>query len=311
MEIECKFDEWPWIDSSRRYSCNLKKKIIADNPRITFDGKHLIPHTNYDVTGMNFMSCRVIKIPSVIMINHYPLLEAVALSNCALRSILKEDLKGLIHLKVLWLNDNELEYLPGDLFEESRKVEYVSFEKNKIRYIDAELLDPLVDLKLINFFGNAAIDKVYNRAFLTQGNASLEEVKHEIITKCKPPWRNESNPKVLEHQESLSMELYKKIIECDELNVKCKMYEDEIEWLRSENASLKVKKDDGLITGEFIAFLSSTLRTKSSNFPSRHSKDHRRREFQGFFSPRKGREISRSQISVGSTQFNACNDDSK
>lgn len=249
MEIECKFDEWPWIDSSRRYTCNVKKKIIPDK-KITFDGKHLIPNTNYHVTAMNFMSCRVIKIPGVIMIQHYPLLEAVALSNCGLRSILKEDLKGLIHLKVLWLNDNELEYLPGDLFEEARKVEYVSFEKNKIRYIDAELLDPLVDLKLINFFGNAAIDKVYNRAFLTQGNASLDEVKSEIIFACKPPWRNESNPKVLQHQESLSMELYKKIIECDELVDKCKIYEEEIEWLKSENASLKVNKSDAMISGE-------------------------------------------------------------
>lgn len=204
---------------------------------------------------MNFMSCRVIKIPGVIMIQHYPLLEAVALSNCGLRSILKEDLKGLIHLKVLWLNDNELEYLPGDLFEEARKVEYVSFEKNKIRYIDAELLEPLVDLKLINFFGNAAINKVYNCAFLTQGNASLEEVKMEIVIACKPPWRNESNPKVLQHQDSLSMELYKKIIECDELNDKCKIYEEEIEWLKSENASLKVGKDNALISGELLTFI--------------------------------------------------------
>lgn len=247
MIIQCKFDEWPWIDAHRRYTANIKKKIISDNPNLSFDGKHLIPHQNFDVTAANFMSCRVIKIPGPILIQHYPMLEAIALSNCGLRSILKEDFKGLIHLKVLWLNDNELEYLPGDLFEESRKLEYVSFEKNKIRYIDAELLDPLVDLKLINFFGNAAIDKVFNSAFLTQGNATLEEIKNEIIANCMPPWRTESNPKVLQHQESISMELYKKIIECDELQVKCKIYEDEIERMKEE---AEILKSCGMFSGE-------------------------------------------------------------
>lgn len=189
-----------------------------------------------------------------IIAQQYPLIQALALSNCGLRSLLKEDLRGLSHLKVLWLNDNDLEYLPGDLFEETRRLEYISFEKNKIRYIDPELLDNLPDLKLINFFANAAIDKVYNSAFLTQGNASLEEIKNEILIKCKPPWRTENNPKVLEHQESLSMELYKKIIECDELNVKCRKLEVEIEILKKE---IEEKKEDGrkeIFDGEFKSF---------------------------------------------------------
>lgn len=269
MEIACKFDEWPWIDAHRRYTCNVKKKIVPDNPRINFDGQHLVPHNNYDVTGMNFMACRVIKIPSEcifqkmiklslspildqVMIQQYPLLEALSLSNCGLRSILKEDLRGLTHLKVLWLNDNELEYLPGDLFEEARKLEYVSFEKNKIRYIDEELLEPLVDLKLINFFGNVAIDKVYNSKFLTQGNASLDDVKNKIKIKCKPPWRNENNPKVLQHQESLSMELYKKIIECEELSAKCKIFEDENEQLKEEIVKIKVNQRNEFYDGKNI-----------------------------------------------------------
>jgi hypothetical protein len=71
MEIACKFDEWPWIDAHRRYTCNVKKKIIPDNENISFDGKHLIPHTNYDVTGMNFMACRVVKIPSEFVVGNF------------------------------------------------------------------------------------------------------------------------------------------------------------------------------------------------------------------------------------------------
>lgn len=142
-------------------------------------------------------------------------------------------MSGLTHLKVLWLNDNDLEYLPGDLFEETRRLEYISFEKNKIRYIDGEFLDYLTDLKSINFFGNAAIDKVYNSAFLTQGNASLMDIKSEILIKCKPPWRMESNSKVLEHEEALSMELYKKVVECDELSEKCRKLELEVDMLRT------------------------------------------------------------------------------
>jgi hypothetical protein len=181
LAIECKFEDWPWIDD-HRYTCTVKRKHIPEHQPSLLDGRHLVPHTNFDVTGINFLSCRLTRIPKSLALKSFTFLQALAVSNCGLREITRGDLVGLHDLRVLWLNDNEIEFLPGDLFVDMKRLEYVSFEKNRIRFVDAEVLDPLVELKMVNFFGNVGIDRVYNSAFLTKGNATLE-VRLDFIFK--------------------------------------------------------------------------------------------------------------------------------
>lgn len=244
FRIDCKFEAWPWIDE-HRYSCNIKRKTIPDSKNLILDGRHLVPHTNYDVTGVNFMKCRITKIPASLMIKSFPFLQALSLSNCGIKEIKREDFYGLHDLRVLWVDENELEFLPGDLFVDMKKLEFVSFEKNKIRFIDAELLNPLRNLKLVNFFGNVGIDRVYNSIFLTQGNASLEEIKQEIAEKCKPPFKE--NPKKLEENEELQQKFKSKEAECEQLKenledmkVVAASLHDEIERMQKEAEKLKI-----------------------------------------------------------------------
>ncbi|KAG5666401.1 hypothetical protein PVAND_014430 [Polypedilum vanderplanki] len=269
FSIECKFAEWAWIDE-HRYTCNIKRKNIPENQSAILDGRHLVPHTNFDVTGISFLSCRLTKIPKNLLLKSFSLLQALAVSNCGLREIKREDLIGLHDLRVLWLNDNEIEFLPGDLFIDMKKLEYVSFEKNKIRFIDAELLDPLPNLKLINFYGNVAIDKVYNSTFSTQGNASLEGIKIEIRTKCRPPFRE--NPKKLEENEELREQLNKRDKEIEILNEKVNnsmaneaSLHEEISKMQKETKKFKIL-DDIMIIARDEDFKDFTILTRGEKF---------------------------------------------
>jgi hypothetical protein len=157
------------------------------------------------------------------------------LFECKLTKVTREDLRGLGNLKELFVGLNNIEQLLKRLFDFTPKLEVVSFYGNKIKDIDADILDPLKNLKYFNLLKNASIN-VFFDSVNNRGNVTLAELK-EAIKKCDPTEKFKVEIKL--EMETITKEIFelkKENAAVKEENVKIKK---EIDSIKEENASLK------------------------------------------------------------------------
>jgi hypothetical protein len=81
----------------------------------------------------------------------FPSIEAFDCSNCSMYYIDSIDLAQFRNLKVLWLENNLINYLPGDLFEHNPNLEFFGFENNPIKKIGAGFFSYTPKLLRFNF----------------------------------------------------------------------------------------------------------------------------------------------------------------
>lgn len=147
---------------------------------------------------MEFKNVILTNIPKHdILLAHAPNLVELSISFSSLRDIAKHDLYGLAQLKTLRLNNNLIEYLPGNLFEFTPNLVSVDFMRNQIKYIDPNILVPLKSLTYFNLIGNSHIDALYSKTGAKKGlniHSSLDNFKQEITRCCNqpPPSNNEA-----------------------------------------------------------------------------------------------------------------------
>jgi DNA repair exonuclease SbcCD ATPase subunit len=186
------------------------------------------------VKSIVFQNCNLANFPGSLLdvVKHLTLLQ---LRVCKLTRISREDLRGLGSLKELLMEENNIEQLPKGLFEFTPKLEIVSFHGNKIKDIDADILDPLKNLKYFNLLDNATINVKYN-SINNDGNVSLAELK-EAIKKCDPVEKFKVEMKTeIEAVKKENAEQKQKIESVEKENVKLKK---EIDSVKEENQSLK------------------------------------------------------------------------
>jgi FtsZ-binding cell division protein ZapB len=120
------------------------------------------PNT-HSIKKIDFSKCEFLKFPSAHgVIEHLKNLRAIIITQSVLPELTKNDLKGYDCLTMLTITSCNLEYLPGDLFENTPNLERVNFSQNQIRYIANNILDPLKNLKFFDLRSNPSIDAVYN-----------------------------------------------------------------------------------------------------------------------------------------------------
>jgi Leucine-rich repeat (LRR) protein len=81
-------------------------------------------------------------------------LKELSIEKSSLEEIRKEDLAQFPKLEMLWLHNNDLRFLPGDLFEANLEIVLINFENNKITRMGDELLEPLKNLREAVFQNN-------------------------------------------------------------------------------------------------------------------------------------------------------------
>ena len=90
-------------------------------------------------------------------------------------------------MKYLNLEGNEIEFLPGNLFEHVKNIEHIWLNSNKTKFIEPNLLDDLPKLKSISLEGNVNINKRHDSRYNgILGHTTLEGIIKEIREKCKP-----------------------------------------------------------------------------------------------------------------------------
>lgn len=180
QKIPCQFE----FDSccSKLYACRIQnqkfpRKITSE----TFVGTHDLGKTNVHVEELIISHS---NLPNILqgMGDAFANIKKLHIFSSNLGNISKFDLKQFPNLEKISLVNNPIEYLPGDLFEFTPKVQNVSASPN-IKFIGEKLLDGL-ELTRVDFCGNKSINDFYNS---NNEKTSLKVIKSEIKLKCQPP----------------------------------------------------------------------------------------------------------------------------
>jgi hypothetical protein len=116
----------------------------------------------------------------------------------------RKHFKGLQQLTYVTFVNCGLTTLSGDLFSDSKKIEYISFWKNKLERIDANILDGLEHLTYVSFRANTNINMRYSK---DDASTSLQALKNEIALKCNPEINAEAIKPLARENEALKAEI--------------------------------------------------------------------------------------------------------
>jgi hypothetical protein len=140
-----------------------------------------------NITAIEFTNCALLEIPRAeILLDLVKNLTSLFVMDCNLTKISREDLRGLGSLKELYLTYNSIEQLPKGLFEFTPNLEIISFWRNRIKEIDADILDPLKNLKHFDLMDNISINAIYSSIEDYDVKVTLAQLKAEIREKCAP-----------------------------------------------------------------------------------------------------------------------------
>jgi len=166
------------------YTCLVKSITIKDpnSHHINIIGNHQENETNRSVVGISIRNqTQVQQFPRGFGLK-FPNLKYFEIDNSSLTMLHKEDFLDLGHLLGLWMPRNAIVALPNDLFMNVQGLRYLSFHKNKLKFIGHDILKPLKNLERANFLENTTIDIAYNG-----GAEELAILNREIAMKCMAP----------------------------------------------------------------------------------------------------------------------------
>ncbi|KAL7013211.1 hypothetical protein ACKWTF_015266 [Chironomus riparius] len=184
MEVKCNFGTITSKSlAGKFYSCVIKHQIIPeDQDLIKFIGEHEHEKTNNDVQCLKFINCLITKVPQGLT-KVFPNLTSLNVSESKLKKIVKNDLIEYKNLKRFICELNELEFLPGDLFEGFEDLEWIGFWKNKLKVIEPNILDGLKKLKLLNLSKNVNYNKLFAIYPNYKSTITLDAVRDHLYEK--------------------------------------------------------------------------------------------------------------------------------
>lgn len=163
------------------YMCMVKKIHVVDknSDKIVIIGDHQEHENDSTVCGVSIRKQSSLdKFPRGFGLV-FPNMKYLEIDNSSIAVLERGDFVSLAHLHGLWMPNNPIVSLPNDLFMNVQGLRYLSFHKNKLKYIGHDLLKPLKNLKLANFEGNTTIDLSYHGK-----EEQLEQLNREIAEKC-------------------------------------------------------------------------------------------------------------------------------
>ncbi|KAL7023678.1 hypothetical protein ACKWTF_012737 [Chironomus riparius] len=180
--ISCLYESITYFHGEKYYCCVIDKIQPPDKKRLEIAGQHEQGKNNNDVDQILFENGIIFKIPRELTII-FPNLKNLAICKSKLMKISKRDLFEYQSLEVISMRDNELEYLPGDLFDNFKVLNYINFERNKLNLIEPNILNNLKAIKYVSFSENPRYQKWHSIYPVHKPNATLEEVKNELYEK--------------------------------------------------------------------------------------------------------------------------------
>lgn len=187
MELNCNFKYDPYVDGRNFYTCFIENQRIPETSNVKHIGKHLPEHSNEQVIDVIFKKCSMTKVPQGLT-KVFPNMQDLSIWNSNLKNVTQLDLVEYKNLKRFGFCFNEIEYLPGDLFEDFKNLNEVVFNGTNLKLVEPNILDGLDKLTMVDFTRNSNYSKRYCSIPGHSGNATLQEVKTELYEKfCKNP----------------------------------------------------------------------------------------------------------------------------
>ncbi|CAG9811214.1 unnamed protein product [Chironomus riparius] len=172
MKLTCTYEDFTFNTGEVFYQCIIKDQEALNEEDYEFSGQHLTKKYDPDVTFVEFRDCNCPKVPQGLT-KTFPNLKVLSICNSKLKDISKDDMAEYKNLQRFICDQNEVDFLPGDLFEGFKDLNYIKFTNNKLGVIEPNLLSGVHKLQYVNFKSNPSIHKfaansqVYNRSINT------------------------------------------------------------------------------------------------------------------------------------------------
>lgn len=182
MIIQCIFEDKTFDDGRSNYRCMVENKTINSNKELNFSGQHSPGKDDIDVQHVFFKNCNITKVPQGLK-KRFPNITILSITYSNIENIYKEDLIEYKNMERFYCNNNQLEYIPGDLFEGFENLQLISLWGNKLKYVDPNIMNGLPKLRHINFRQNPNYDICFTNFPQYHCTASIEEVRNNLLTK--------------------------------------------------------------------------------------------------------------------------------
>lgn len=134
----------------------------------------------FNLTGLVLIRAQLIEIRSKDF-NGMQDLHFLSLHDNNLNFLPKDVFSTLAKLESIDLRYNKITELPNGLFDNNKNLEIIYFNGNKIKYIDLELSHGLMKLRLVYLYENICVNKGY------EGTIELIDLKNDIKINCTKP----------------------------------------------------------------------------------------------------------------------------
>jgi len=240
MEVSCSFnnnfpDDQCWIRS-----CRIPKNIDIKLTGCTYD--RYGNNRDLCVNEIHLIDCDLEEVPRGLG-KRFPYLNSLTIKNSKLKSITKNDLTEFKTFNKIDFSSNEIDFLPGDLFEGFENLKTIIFNENKLSVVEPNILDGLDKLKCVSLPGYGS----FNVNFAVRHfDREMMEVKKSLIEKFCSNIQS-SSEFILNLQSNFQMskktnlELTKEI---EELNKKLEISEKSNENLKTVETELNQKLED-------------------------------------------------------------------
>lgn len=213
--VPCLFANIKFTHGEEHYGCCIQNIQTPENKRIDVYGFHKNGRTYADVIHIKFFNCNIMKIPPGLT-EIFPNIKDLVICSSKLKKINKVDLFEYKNLEIISMMDNEIEFLPGDLFDGFENLNYINFKKNKLTLIEPNILDGLKSVRYVDFSNNVNYEKCFSIYPVHEPNATFEDVKNELLEKFYSRYeflQEQRTTKINLEQEIQKLKFSKKILE--------------------------------------------------------------------------------------------------
>lgn len=175
--LHCKFDDYIYDGN---YKCEVENLSITARNEIVSDvsGSHIPRRTNANVIIVSIDEQTAHYLPENLA-QFFPNLMYLKINKSGLKEITKNELKDFAKLRNIAVRGNDVESLPGDLFEYNLQLTNIDFPTNKIKHIGRDIFKSLTSLESVNFLRNECISQVANN------RTEIEKLMKTVEIECQ------------------------------------------------------------------------------------------------------------------------------